>query len=119
MRFKACSILDCLESRNNSKICAGSLRGFLGHRCMSDRRYTGRAVIVTGASRGIGRAIAMHLAGEDALLVLNACNEEGSLREVAEACTTAGGSALILDGDLADPAVAASLVALALQHYGK
>ena len=85
---------------------------------MSDvtRRLEGRAVIVTGASRGIGRAIAERLASEGAKLVLSAePGDAGLLEEAAAPCGEAAALAL----DLAEPDTGRRLVALCLQRNGR
>jgi meso-butanediol dehydrogenase/(S,S)-butanediol dehydrogenase/diacetyl reductase len=77
------------------------------------RRLEGRTIIVTGASRGIGRAIAHRLASEGAKLVVAAAPDDAALLdEVAQAC-----AAVAQTGDLVDPATARSLVALAVQRF--
>jgi 3-oxoacyl-[acyl-carrier protein] reductase len=79
---------------------------------LSDRVY-----IVTGASRGLGRACAELLASEGARLVLCARDDE-ALRGTARAL---GGPerALAISGDLADPGVETCLVAAAMARYGR
>lgn len=75
----------------------------------------GRAVIVTGASRGIGRAIAVRLAKEGARLVLTSePSEADRLAEAAAQCERAVAVAL----DLADPATAPELVRLCVGEHG-
>jgi NAD(P)-dependent dehydrogenase (short-subunit alcohol dehydrogenase family) len=86
---------------------------------MNAARYAGRVALVTGASRGIGRAVATHLASEGARVVLNAFNETQALEDVVRACQETGRSAAFLDGDLADPRVADDLVALAYERFGR
>ena len=85
---------------------------------MAGGRFDGRVALVTGASRGIGRATAVQLAGEGARLVLNAFEERPGLEETAAACVAAGGEAAVLDGDLADPGVPRRLVERAVQRFG-
>ena len=85
---------------------------------MAGSRFDGRVAVVTGASRGIGRAIAVQLAGEGARLVLNAYAERPGLEATAAACAAAGGEADVVDGDLADPNVPRLLVERAVEQFG-
>lgn len=74
----------------------------------------GRAIIVTGASRGIGRAIAERLAREGARLVLtDAPDEADRLDRVAVEYRSAAAA-----GELADPETARMLVRLCVERYG-
>ena len=66
-----------------------------------NRSLTGRAALVTGAGRGIGRAIALALASEGVRVALLA-RSEAELDEVAQAIRSAGGEALVLPADLGD-----------------
>lgn len=61
----------------------------------------GRAAVVTGAGRGIGRAIAETLAREGANVCINDVDETPA-KEAAEAITKAGGTAIICCGDIRD-----------------
>lgn len=74
--------------------------------------------IVTGASQGIGRATAIRLAREFSELVLVARNR-ANLDETAEAVRAAGAKPLVIDADLADPAVAPAIVDQALAAFGR
>jgi 3-oxoacyl-[acyl-carrier protein] reductase len=65
-------------------------------------RLDGRTALVTGASQGIGEAVARRLAGQGAKVVLAARNEE-KLQEVAAAISAAGGAAHPLVLDVAQP----------------
>ena len=67
------------------------------------KRLEGRVVLVTGASRGIGRAIAREVAAEGALAVL-AARDAGRLGEAVEEIRAAGGQAEALGLDVADRA---------------
>jgi len=79
----------------------------------------GRVAIVTGASRGIGRAIALGLAGRGADVVINYVTRPETAAEVAEAVRAAGRRALVHQADVSDPAAAASLVEAAVQSFGR
>ena len=78
-----------------------------------------QVAVVTGASRGIGAAIARRLARDGAAVVVN----YASNRERADAVVTeiagAGGRAVAVAGDVADPATGASLAQTALDHFGR
>src|SRR5262249_14674444 len=72
----------------------------------------------TGASRGIGRAIALELAREGAKVGVNYQNNEAKAREVAEEIAKLGGSCLLLKANLADPKEARGMVKRAADHFG-
>jgi short-subunit dehydrogenase len=76
-----------------------------------------RAVLLTGASGGIGRAAALRLAKQGAKLALFARREE-SLRAVAAEVEQSGGSALVLAGDVRQSADASRAVAAATERFG-
>ena len=77
-------------------------------------RLSDKTVIVTGASRGIGRSTALSLAHEGAQVALLS-RDQAALEEVASEVTRAGGRALVLPFDFSDassiPALASSLLA--------
>ena len=77
-----------------------------------------RVILVTGAASGIGAAVCRVLAAPDvALLVHTRKNRDGAER-VATAAREAGADADVALGDLAEPAVADALVALAVTRFG-
>ena len=80
--------------------------------------FAGRVSIVTGASRGIGRAIAERLADEGSALVLTAATE-ARLETVAVACRQRGVDVVAAAGDLADEALPRRLVDIALDSFGQ
>ncbi|HEY3359583.1 MAG TPA: SDR family oxidoreductase [Polyangia bacterium] len=81
-------------------------------------RFAANVVILTGASSGIGRALALALAGEGAWLVL-AARDAAALADVAAACQARGGRALAVPTDVADPAQCAALVARTVAEHGR
>jgi len=62
----------------------------------------GRSALVTGASRGIGRAIALALAEEGADVAVNYVSSEGPAREVAEQIQKMGRKAMLAQADVGD-----------------
>jgi len=79
---------------------------------------TGKVVIVTGASRGIGAAAALALGKAGATLILTA-RDGGLAGDVAQAVVVAGGRATARSCDISDYAAAESLVAETLGRFGR
>ncbi len=69
----------------------------------------GKAALVTGGSRGIGRAIAERLAGDGAEVVLSYAANEDAAAEVVAVITAAGGKAHAVAADLREPGAARRL----------
>lgn len=80
--------------------------------------YTGQVVVITGASEGIGRALALTLAPERPRLVLAARNRE-RLDELARQASALGAECLVVPGDLADREACERLVGAALERFGR
>lgn len=78
----------------------------------------GQTALVTGASRGIGKAIAIGLAQSGAKVALVA-RSEGALAEVAAEITGAGGTAAVYACDVADSASANKVVDTVVAEWGK
>jgi NADP-dependent 3-hydroxy acid dehydrogenase YdfG len=79
---------------------------------------SGRTAVVTGASSGIGRAIAEHLGGAGAHVVLGG-RTESAMKEAADRIDRAGGSARVEVGDVRDPAAVRALVDAAVADTGR
>lgn len=75
--------------------------------------------IVTGASRGIGREIALELARRGHSVVVNYANSVAAAEEVVAAIQAAGGQSLAVKANVGETADRAQLVAAALDHFGR
>lgn len=78
----------------------------------------GRAALVTGAGRRLGRAIAEALGGRGMCVAVHYNGSEEGARQTAEAIRQAGGSAHLVAADLRDPAAPAALVRAAAELCG-
>lgn len=79
---------------------------------------TGKVAVVTGASRGIGKAMALELAGHGARIVASSRNQELLDALVAE-IVAGGGEAVAIAGDVSIAADADRLMAQAVENYGR
>jgi NAD(P)-dependent dehydrogenase (short-subunit alcohol dehydrogenase family) len=79
--------------------------------------YAGKVVVVTGASQGIGKALALELAAQRPRLAL-AARDEPALEAVASECRARGAEALVVRTDVADEASCRSLVERTVERFG-
>jgi len=85
---------------------------------MSSRHaFSDRVVLLTGASVGIGREMALQLAAERPKLVL-AARDRAKLDEVAARCRELGAETLVVPTDVTDEAACRALVAAAVERFG-
>ncbi len=69
---------------------------------MAEREFEGRTALVTGGSRGIGRAVCVRLAQSGAAVAVNYAADEGAARETLAAVEAAGGRGAVVRADVAD-----------------
>lgn len=86
---------------------------------MANLLLHGKVAIVTGASRGIGRAIAVAMAREGASVVINFTANESAAHETLVAVEAAGGQGVVVRADVADASDCEKLVRTALDIFGK
>jgi len=82
------------------------------------KELSGKAAIVTGAGRNIGRAIALALADAGASVLVNVRANRVEAEAVAAEIVSAGGAALVHVGDVADPRLVQAMADAALAGFG-
>jgi len=82
-------------------------------------KLTGKVAVVTGASKGIGAAIAKSLAAAGAAVVVNYASSKSGADAVVTAITQSGGKAIAVGGDVSKAADAQRLIDAAVTTYGR
>ncbi len=81
-------------------------------------KLNGKTAVVTGASRGIGRAIAIQLASEGANVVVNYSGSEQKAKEVVEEIIALGSKAIAVQANVADNDSVQNLMKTAIDEFG-
>jgi len=82
-------------------------------------KLAGKATIITGGDSGIGRAVALAFAREGADVLIAYLNEDEDARETARLVEAAGRRAVLVPGDLAEPAHCRAIVERAVREFGR
>jgi 3-oxoacyl-[acyl-carrier protein] reductase len=88
-------------------------------KAMAQGRLAGKVAIVTGASRGIGRAVAERFAAEGASVVVNYTQGEKNAAAVVAGIESGGGTAIAIQADVSRGADVQRLVAQTLDRFGR
>jgi NAD(P)-dependent dehydrogenase (short-subunit alcohol dehydrogenase family) len=81
--------------------------------------FSGRTILVTGSGRNIGRAIVLEFAGRGANVVVNARSNRDEAQEVRAAAEALGAKALVVMGDVSEPAVIGEMKRHAEAAFGR
>ncbi|MEO8649627.1 MAG: SDR family NAD(P)-dependent oxidoreductase [Acidobacteriota bacterium] len=80
--------------------------------------FAGKTAIVTGSSRGVGRATAVRLAEGGAKVVINYLNNDAEAAETARLCEAKGAETLIIQGDVSDFIAAKEIASKTVERFG-
>src|ERR1700729_31972 len=86
---------------------------------MNMSKLKGKVAVVTGASKGIGAAIAKALGAEGASVVVNYASSKAGADAVVSAISAAGGKAVAVGGDVSKAAEAQGIIDAAIKNYGR
>lgn len=81
-------------------------------------RFEGKTAVVTGASRGIGRSIALRLASEGAKVTVNYSGSQEKAEAVAEEIRAAGGEAIVFQADVSDADQVKAMMDETVKQFG-
>ena len=79
----------------------------------------GKTALITGASRGIGRAIAETLAAQGAKVAINYAGNVKAAEEAKAAIEAAGGEAILVKADVSDPAAVQEMISTVTEAFGQ
>jgi len=82
-------------------------------------RLAGKATVITGGDSGIGRAVAIAFAREGADVLISYLDEDDDANETAELVRKEGRKAVLVPGDLADPAHCRAVIDRAVAEFGR
>jgi 3-oxoacyl-[acyl-carrier protein] reductase len=82
-------------------------------------KLQGKVAVVTGASQGLGAAIAKSLAAEGASVVVNYASSKSGAKTVVDSITAAGGKAVAVGGDVSKASQAQGIIDAAIKNYGR